>query len=109
MTQLKEYFDGNRTKFDLNILLDGTQFQKQVWEQLQTIPHATTVSYKDIAKSISNEKAVRAVGSANGKNPIAIAVPCHRVIGSDGSLSGYAYGVWRKQWLINHEKKKKEK
>lgn len=104
ITELDEYFKGKRRSFSLNLLLDGTDFQKKVWNALINIPYGKTVSYKDIAKAIGNEKSARAVGNANNKNKIAIIVPCHRVIGSNGSLTGYAGGIWRKEWLLNHEK-----
>lgn len=104
ITELDEYFNRKRQSFSLNLLLDGTDFQKKVWNALINIPYGKTVSYKDIAKAIGNEKSVRAVGNANNKNKIAIIIPCHRVIGSNGSLIGYAGGLWRKEWLINHEK-----
>ena len=103
--QLYEYFVGNRTEFSLKIQLEGTNFQKSVWNQLMKIPYGKTVSYKDIASAIDNEKAVRAVGSANGKNDIAIIIPCHRVIAYDGTLGGYGGGLWKKEWLLNHEKR----
>jgi methylated-DNA-[protein]-cysteine S-methyltransferase len=102
--QLDEYFRGRRRKFSVDIILNGTHFQKRVWRQLQKIPYGHTVSYKDIARAIRNKDAVRAVGSANNKNKIAIIIPCHRVIGSDGKLVGYRGGLWRKKWLIEHEK-----
>jgi methylated-DNA-[protein]-cysteine S-methyltransferase len=101
--QLDEYFRGTRRDFSLNVMLQGTVFQKNVWSQLMKIPFGETVSYKYIASSIGNTKAVRAVGNANGKNRIAIIIPCHRVIGSNGTLVGYASGVWRKEWLLKHE------
>jgi methylated-DNA-[protein]-cysteine S-methyltransferase len=103
MQQLNEYFCGTRHEFDLPISVQGTQFQQQVWQQLKAIPYGKTYSYQDIAKQINNPKAVRAVGSANGKNPLTIVVPCHRVIGANGSLTGYAWGVSRKQYLLQHE------
>lgn len=102
--QLEEYFKGKRKEFTVSIDWNGTEFQQKVWDYLLTIPYGETTSYMHIAKVLGDEKAVRAVGTANGKNNIAIIVPCHRVIGSDGSLTGYAYGVWRKDWLLNHEK-----
>lgn len=105
LKQLDEYFSGHRRKFSVNIVLTGTNFQKMVWRQLQKIPYGYTVSYKDIARAIRNKNAVRAVGSANNKNKIVIIIPCHRVIGSDGKLVGYGGGLWRKKWLIKHEKK----
>jgi methylated-DNA-[protein]-cysteine S-methyltransferase len=103
LEQLDEYFRGTRRDFSLNMILQGTVFQKNVWSQLMKIPFGETVSYKYIASSIGNTKAVRAVGNANGKNRIAIIIPCHRVIGSNGTLVGYASGVWRKEWLLKHE------
>ncbi|WP_342434152.1 methylated-DNA--[protein]-cysteine S-methyltransferase [Neobacillus sp. FSL H8-0543] len=101
--QLDEYFKGERTSFTIPFLLEGTDFQKKVWNALTSIPYAQTGSYRDIAVSIGNEKAVRAVGSANGKNKLTIVVPCHRIIGSSGKLTGYAGGLWRKEWLLQHE------
>jgi methylated-DNA-[protein]-cysteine S-methyltransferase len=105
--QLDEYFNGARQNFSLKLELKGTDFQKKVWEQLQTIPFGETASYKDIAIAVGNEKAVRAVGGANGKNNIAIIIPCHRVIGADGGLVGFGGGLWRKTWLLNHERRSK--
>ncbi|MDP4199474.1 MAG: methylated-DNA--[protein]-cysteine S-methyltransferase [Bacteroidota bacterium] len=103
IAQLTEYFSGTRTKFDLPLAPDGTEFEKQVWEELERIPFGETCSYLDIAKRLDNAKAIRAVGRANGANPIAIIIPCHRVIGSDGRLAGYSGGLWRKRWLLDHE------
>ncbi|GFR34243.1 methylated-DNA--[protein]-cysteine S-methyltransferase [Thermobrachium celere] len=103
--QLDEYFKGIRKEFDIDIEIEGTEFQKMVWRELKKIPYGQKRSYKDIAIAIGNEKAVRAVGGANNKNKIAIIIPCHRVVGSDGSLTGYAGGLWRKQWLLEHEEK----
>lgn len=103
LQQLKEYFSGSRTTFELPLAPEGTLFQQQVWAQLQRIPFGKTDSYLGVARAISGEKAIRAVGAANGKNPLCIIVPCHRVIGSDGSLTGYAGGLWRKEWLLRHE------
>ena len=103
--QLDQYFNGKRQNFSLELQLEGTDFQKKVWEQLQKIPFGETVSYKDVAVAVGNEKAVRAVGGANGQNNIAIVIPCHRVIGADGNLVGFGGGLWRKIWLLNHEKK----
>ena len=102
--QLDEYFRGARKTFSLKLLLQGTPFQKIVWQQLNKIPHGKMVSYGDVARAIGKPKAYRAVGNANNKNPIAIIIPCHRVIGSDGKLVGYGGGLWRKEWLLNHEK-----
>lgn len=101
--QLQEYFNGNRKTFQLKLNPEGTNFQKQVWNMLMTIPYGKTVSYLDLAKKIGNPKSIRAVANANGKNPLWIVVPCHRVIGSDGHLVGYAGGLHRKQWLLDHE------
>lgn len=102
-SQLSAYFAKTRHEFDLPIDVKGTEFQTSVWTALQSIPYGQTVSYLDIAKHIGNPKAVRAVGLANGKNPIAIVVPCHRVIGSNKTLTGYAGGLARKQFLLNLE------
>ena len=101
--QLDEYFKGERTEFDLKLNPKGTPFQQSVWKELSNIPYAKTRTYLEQTKQIGDPKAIRAVASANGKNPIWIVVPCHRVIGSDGSLTGYAGGIWRKKWLLNHE------
>jgi methylated-DNA-[protein]-cysteine S-methyltransferase len=101
--QLAEYFDGARSDFDFPINPKGSDFQKSVWRELLGIPFGKTVSYSDITKKLGDMKAIRAVASANGKNPLWIVVPCHRVIGSDGSLTGYAGGLWRKKWLLEHE------
>lgn len=105
LSQFDEYFKGERREFSLALDPKGTDFQKAVWRQLATIPYGQTVSYLEIARLIGNEKAVRAVGAANGQNPITIIVPCHRVIGSNGQLTGYGGGLWRKAWLLNHERK----
>lgn len=102
-TQLREYFQGNRTAFQLELLPDGTKFEQQVWKQLLEIPQGSTTSYGAIAKKVGDEKASQAVGRANGKNPIAIVIPCHRVVGSDQKLTGYAGGLERKEWLLKHE------
>ncbi|MEM7754120.1 MAG: methylated-DNA--[protein]-cysteine S-methyltransferase [Planctomycetota bacterium] len=101
--QLAEYFSGNRTSFDLPLDLRGTDFQRSVWLALLEIPFGATRSYADIARAIGNPKAVRAVGLANGRNPVSVIVPCHRVIGADGSLTGYGGGVDRKRTLLAHE------
>ena len=101
--QLGQYFAGERTEFDLPLDQRGTAFQKSIWDCLVTIPFGETVSYRDIADMVNNRKAVRAVGAANGKNPISIIVPCHRVIGSNRTLTGYAGGLQRKSWLLIHE------
>ncbi|HBQ59791.1 MAG TPA: methyltransferase [Balneolaceae bacterium] len=102
-TQLREYFEGNRDSFQLNLQPDGTQFEQKVWEQLLEIPKGSTTSYGSLAKKIGDKNASQAVGRANGKNPIAIVIPCHRVIGSDNKLTGYAGGADRKEWLLKHE------
>ena len=104
LRQLEEYFTGSRKKFSLELLPQGTPFQKLVWQQLSRIPYGKAVSYGDVAKAIGKPRAFRAVGGANNKNPIAIIIPCHRVIGSDGTLVGYGSGLWRKEWLLTHEK-----
>lgn len=101
--QLQEYFDGERVTFEIPLAPDGTDFQRRVWMALRDIPFAQTVSYGDIAREIGNPKGVRAVGLANGRNPISIIVPCHRVIGQNGSLTGYGGGIERKRWLLEHE------
>ena len=103
-TQLEEYLSGKRTEFDIEIEMIGTEFQKKVWKELLNIPYGETRSYKDIAIAIGNGKACRAVGNANNKNPIAIIVPCHRVVGSDGSMTGYAGGLNIKEKLLKIEK-----
>jgi len=101
--QLKAYFQGNLTEFDFPINPQGTDFQKRVWENLLKIPFGQTKSYLELSRMVGDVKAIRAVASANGKNPLWIIIPCHRVIGSDGSLTGYAGGVWRKKWLLEYE------
>jgi len=105
-TQLKEYFAGKRTEFDLPLSLAGTDFQRSVWKALQEIPWGETRSYKDIAVRIGKPRATRAVGMANNRNPIPIIVPCHRVVGSDGSLTGYGGGLPVKQRLLELEKRR---
>ena len=101
--QLQAYLDGKRKIFELPLDQQGTAFQKSVWNSLLKIQFGQAVSYRDIADMVNNRKAVRAVGAANGKNPIAIIVPCHRVIGADRTLTGYAGGLQRKAWLLEHE------
>lgn len=103
--QLEEYFQGRRLDFDLPLNLHGTAFQNEVWEALGKVPCGSTASYGDIARAIGRPKSSRAVGAANHLNPVAIIVPCHRIIGGDGRLTGYGGGLWRKQWLLDHEKK----
>jgi len=106
--QLDEYFSKRRKTFDLPLAPNGTSFQKQVWDQLQKIPFAKTISYLQLARELGDEKKIRAAGTANGRNPIPIIIPCHRVIGSDGSLVGYGGGLWRKKWLLEFESGKKQ-
>lgn len=101
--QLKEYFAGNLKQFTLPLNPEGTDFQKKVWKELQKVPFGKTVSYLELSKKLGDIKAIRAVAAANGKNPLWVVVPCHRIIGSDGSLTGYAGGLWRKKWLLDHE------
>lgn len=101
--QLKEYFAGERKVFNLDLNPQGTDFQKKVWKALEAIPYGKTKSYLELSKILGDPKAIRAVAAANGKNPLWIIVPCHRVIGSDGSLTGYAGGLHRKKWLLEHE------
>jgi len=103
--QLKNYFEGSLKEFDLPLKFEGTGFQNKVWTELTNIPFGKTLSYLQMAKNLGDEKCIRAAASANGKNPFAIVVPCHRVIGKDGSLTGYAGELWRKQWLLDHEEK----
>ena len=102
--QLDEYFKGERKAFELPLRIEGTEFQKNVWEQLLKIPYGNTLSYKKVAEAIGNDKAYRAVGNANNKNSIPIIIPCHRVIASNGDLGGYGAGIWRKKWLLQHER-----
>lgn len=109
LVQIAEYFQGTRREFKLSLGAKGTAFQQQVWQRLTEIPYGETACYGDIAAAIGNSKASRAVGGANNKNKIAVIVPCHRIIGADGSLTGYAGGLWRKEWLLQHEKKNKLK
>ena len=103
MQQLAEYFAGNRKVFDLPIKQQGTDFQQSVWEQLLKIDYGKTISYSQQSKLMKNPLGIRAIAAANGKNHLWIIVPCHRVIGADGSLTGYAGGLWRKKWLLAHE------
>jgi methylated-DNA-[protein]-cysteine S-methyltransferase len=101
--QLKEYFAGSRTTFDLPLEPSGTDFQLSVWELLRKIPYGVTTSYGELARRLGEPKASRAVGAANGANPIPIIVPCHRVVGSKGELTGFGGGIERKRWLLEHE------
>jgi len=103
--QLDEYFAGTRKEFELPLHPSGTEFQQTVWKQLLKIPFAETITYLHMAKRLGNVKSIRAAASANGKNPLAIIIPCHRVVGADGKLTGYAGGLHRKQWLLDHESK----
>jgi len=103
VTQLEDYFLGKRNEFTFKLNPQGTEFQKKVWQGLLEIPFGKTMSYQELSIKLGDIKAIRAVASANGKNPLWIVVPCHRVIGTDGSLTGYAGGLWRKKWLLEHE------
>lgn len=103
VSQLEEYFEGSRTEFELELDARGTAFQAAVWDALREIPYAQTRSYGDVARAIGKPKAPRAVGMANNRNPIAVIIPCHRVIGASGKLVGYGGGLDRKTWLLNHE------
>jgi len=104
LQQLAEYFAGSRQNFDLPVTSSGTAFQEQVWRQLQSIHFGRTLSYYDLSFRLGNIGAIRAVGSANGKNRLLLIRPCHRVIGAKGQLVGYAGGLWRKKWLLDHER-----
>jgi len=104
VSQLNDYFEGKRTHFTFKLNPSGTEFQQKVWAGLLEIPFGQTISYLELAKKLDDVKAIRAVASANGRNPLWIVVPCHRVIGTDGSLTGYAGGLWRKKWLLELEK-----
>jgi methylated-DNA-[protein]-cysteine S-methyltransferase len=106
--QLNEYFNGERKEFSLKLNPQGTDFQKMVWNGLSKIPYNKTCSYLDLSKKLGNLKAIRAVANANGKNPIPVIIPCHRVIGTDGSLTGYSSGLHRKKWLLEHENPNKQ-
>lgn len=107
--QLEEYFRGERLEFNLPVMSKGTEFQTKVWSTLTTVGYAETASYRDIAVKVGSEKAVRAVGNANSKNKLTIIVPCHRVIGSSGKLTGYAGTLSRKEWLLKHEQEVRRK
>lgn len=104
ISRLDDYFNHRLTVFDLELDLKGTEFQKKVWKELLNIPFGRTVTYKELTLRLGDIKAIRAVAAANGANPVSIIVPCHRVLGSDGSLTGYAGGLWRKQWLLDFER-----
>lgn len=103
IVQLQEYFKGERMSFSVKLNPAGTEFQKRVWAELLNIPYGKRTSYMKQTLELGDKKAIRAVASANGKNPVWIIIPCHRVVGSDGSLTGYAGGLWRKKWLLEHE------
>jgi methylated-DNA-[protein]-cysteine S-methyltransferase len=105
ITQLEEYFDGSRRSFDLPLDLRGTEFQVEAWNALAEIPYGHTASYGQQAASIGRPKAVRAIGGANGRNPVAIVLPCHRIVGADGSLTGFGGGIEVKKWLLDHEQR----
>lgn len=107
--QLEEYFSGKRKSFDLKLSPDGTEFQQRVWNELLKIQFGKTRTYKEQSLALGDLKAIRAVATANGANPIAIIIPCHRIIGSDGSLTGYAGGLWRKKWLLEFEQSQSSK
>lgn len=108
VTQLNAYFAGERNQFSVTLQPQGTEFQKQVWQSIQEIPFGNTRSYKEQSHALKNPKAIRAIANANGKNPILILIPCHRIIGSEGNLTGYAGGLARKKWLLNFEAKNKQ-
>lgn len=103
--QLNEYFAGTRKEFTFPVKQEGSEFQQQVWDELLHIPYGATITYAQQSNQMNNPLAIRAIASANGRNHLWVVVPCHRVIGSDGSLTGYAGGVWRKKWLLEHEAK----
>ncbi len=103
VSQLSDYFEGKNSNFTFKLNPSGTEFQQKVWAALLEIPFGKTMSYLELSKKLGDVKAIRAVASANGKNPLWIVIPCHRVIGTDGSLTGYAGGLWRKKWLLEHE------
>ena len=103
LTQLDQYFRGRRRTFSVKLDLGGTAFQNKVWRALRAVRFGKTASYKDIARNVGNPAGTRAVGGANHRNPVSIIVPCHRVVGSDGRLTGYGGGLWRKDWLLRHE------
>lgn len=103
LRQLDEYFCGKRQSFTLKLKPAGTEFQKRVWDELLKIPFGKTISYLELANRLGDKKLIRAVGGANGRNKISVIIPCHRVIGNNGELIGYGGGLWRKEWLLNHE------
>ncbi|PKM55074.1 MAG: cysteine methyltransferase [Firmicutes bacterium HGW-Firmicutes-5] len=103
--QMAEYFEGKRKAFDLTMAFEGTEFEKKVFKALTEVEYGKVASYKDIAIKVGHNKAYRAIGGTNHKNKLAIIVPCHRIIGSNGKMTGYASGIWRKTWLLDHEQK----
>ncbi len=103
VTQIQEYFDGTRKDFTIKIAPQGTDFQRKVWNLLQQVQHGKTISYSQLSDQYGDPKAIRAVASANGKNPILIIIPCHRIISKDGGLGGFSAELWRKEWLLHHE------
>lgn len=103
MKQVHAWFDGRLTHFDLPLVPEGTPFQRRVWDELLRIPYGVTISYLELARRLGDEKCIRAAAAANGRNPVGLIIPCHRVIGNTGKLVGYAGGLWRKQWLLQHE------
>ena len=105
IAQIDEYFQGKRTEFDLILAPEGTDFQKKVWDELIKVKYGNTLSYNELSLLLGDKNAIRAVANANARNRISIIIPCHRIIGSDGSLTGYAGGLWRKKWLLEHERK----
>jgi methylated-DNA-[protein]-cysteine S-methyltransferase len=105
LAQLEAYFKGERTAFSLPLRLEGTPFQRRVWDLLLRVPYGRTTTYGELAAAVGNPRAGRAVGGANHRNPVSIVVPCHRVVGSDGRLTGYGGGLWRKEWLLSHERR----
>jgi len=105
LDQLGGYFRGERTSFSLPLRLEGTPFQRRVWDELLRVPYGRTTTYQALAEAAGNARATRAVGGANQRNPVSIVVPCHRVVGADGSLTGYGGGLWRKDWLLRHERR----
>lgn len=106
--QLTAYFNGERQTFDFLTNPIGTEFQRRVWEALREVPYGQTLSYLALSRRLGDEKAIRAVAAANGRNPLWVVVPCHRIVGSNGNLTGYAGGLWRKQWLLEHEGARKK-
>jgi len=105
VVEVDEYFRGKRSEFSVPLIFRGTDFQIAIWRRLVRIPYGQTATYSDLARAVGRPRAMRAVGQANHRNPISIVIPCHRVVGSDGRLVGYGGGLWRKEWLLEHEKK----